>query len=40
MAYANTVGSGWHSRDHLHQIVSDQYKEADIDLDLYGTIRR
>jgi translation initiation factor eIF-2B subunit beta len=31
---------GAHSRDHLHAIVSDHYKEADISLDLYGKIRK
>ncbi|KAK7989337.1 hypothetical protein PG989_009652 [Apiospora arundinis] len=31
---------GAHSRDHLHAIVNDHYKEADIEFDLYGTIRK
>lgn len=31
---------GAHSRDHLHSVISDHYKEADIALDLYGKIRK
>ncbi|KAK8049429.1 translation initiation factor eIF-2B subunit beta [Apiospora phragmitis] len=31
---------GAHSRDHLHAIVNDHYKEADSEFDLYGTIRK
>jgi translation initiation factor eIF-2B subunit beta len=31
---------GAHSRDHLHSVISDHYKEVDIALDLYGKIRK
>ncbi|KAH6655484.1 initiation factor 2 subunit family protein [Truncatella angustata] len=31
---------GAHSREHLHTIINDHYKEADIALDLYGKIRK
>lgn len=36
--YITNLGS--HSRDHLHAIVNDHYKEADISVDLYGKIRK
>ncbi|KAK9782376.1 putative Initiation factor 2 subunit family protein [Seiridium cardinale] len=31
---------GAHSREHLHTVINDHYKEADIALDLYGKIRK
>lgn len=31
---------GAHSREHLHTIINDHYKEADVALDLYGKIRK
>ncbi|KAI1850522.1 hypothetical protein JX266_003804 [Neoarthrinium moseri] len=31
---------GAHSRDHLHSIITDHYKDAEVSLDLYGKIRK
>lgn len=32
--------SGAHAQDNLHAIITDHYKEEDIDFDLYGKAQR